>query len=399
MILLKYYSSGESKVYRVGYKGCYEGLGFYGKIPWNLPFIKRVLLLGRESLYVTVKRFPLLSSSELRKVIGYQLPEFVPFEEPEFGFRIMKRGENFLEVKIWAWERKLTNELSKDFFFSYVLPEEELFRAKELTIFVLKKEKGYLFVASENYENIQSLFLKPPVTEGEIKIFLKGIKKELTEIKKVFLYGLTKEDSEALLPSMLKALTTYRASLVEDLPSLIRQVNLRHYKLKKTTKAPTLEESLRFVARFSIILAIAVEANLLFSSLEYGKAIRNLKEELSRLERARQPLIQNGSHKEKKHLDLLEEVNAHLKYSYFPFMHLLNALAEILPEGSRLTDFQLSEGVATINVECSDPEEIIKRFRANDLLKDVRLKRPPILDQRSNIQRIELEIDLRGKAK
>ncbi len=396
MILLKYYSSGESKVYRVSKNRCYEGLGLYNKIPLTIPFVKRILLLGKDSLFVSTKKFPLLSESELRKAIGYQISELVPFEEPDFGFKILRRGENFLEAKIWAWDKRLTEELAKDFPFSYVLPEEELFRAEEPTLFVVKKEKGYLFVFSEKKESLNSLFLKPPITESELKLFLKSVRRELTEIKKVFLYGTTREESEAILPSVLRSLATYRESLLEDLPGLISLINLKNYRLKRASKAISLEELLRFAVRYGIIITLAVEANLLFSLFEYERTIKVLREKLSELERVRVDKGGNLSHEERRLMELAEEVHAHIKYSYFPFMPLLNRLAELLPEGTRLINFQIVEGVANFNIECPEPEEIIKRLRGDDLLRDFKLKEPPILDRGSNLQRLEFEVDLRG---
>lgn len=367
-------------------------------------FQKRVLVLGKEWVYFSKKRYPLLPEKELKKAISYDIPELFPLREPSYLFFIGKRGETFLEVNLFAWEKTLAEEIKKDFSFGYLVPEELLFLYDEPTLSILKKGEKALIVLSQNRTFLNSLLIKTPFSPDEVFLFLKSAGLEISEIKKVLVYGFSQRDFMVFIPSELKSKILLKTSLEKDFPFLLKSLNLKFFKLKEEVFL-NLEEWLLRCARLFLMAVIALQLNLIFSSWEYNRNIKNLRDELKKIDekmKKERYLTQRDSSKavqdqEKLQAlkELKEELYFHKENSVSDGLLILAEVARLLPYGAKLNSFSLKEKKLILNLEAKDLFEVLTNFKKSPYFSNLKLSSAPLVDPKKKNYRFSLECEVK----
>lgn len=370
------------------------------KNPFNL-FQKKVLLLGKELVYFLKKRYPLLPEKELKKAIFYEVSDLFPLKEPSFIYQIGKKGETFVEVNIFAWEKSFESELKE---FKYVVLEELLFLFEDLTLSILNKGKTSLFVLSRNKKFLNSLLVKNPFALEDVVTFLKSAGFDVKDLQSVYCFGFSQNEILSLLPQDLKPKVYLKGSLEKELPHLLKALNLKSFKIKREFVF-NFEEFLLSCARLFLMIVIALQLNLLFSYWEYDRSVKEVSSQLKKVDefvKEKLPSFQKGglSTKEDEERiqalkELKEELSAHKANSVSDGLFLLTEVAGLLPDGSRLSYFSLKEKKLSLSLESKNFFETLTNFRKSSFCKDLKLPSAPIFDSRKKTYRFTLECELK----
>jgi hypothetical protein len=104
-------------------------------------FGKVVLIVGRELLLHTRKKFPPASADDLKKAVGLEIGGMFPVKNPSFFLSVFERTEAYAMADIWAWDSSGYDGLKRVFPFTHVLPEDMAFISEETEISVISFEQ------------------------------------------------------------------------------------------------------------------------------------------------------------------------------------------------------------------------------------------------------------------
>ncbi|MEZ0344824.1 MAG: PilN domain-containing protein [Caldimicrobium sp.] len=364
-------------------------------------FQKRVLILGKEWIYYLRRRFPPLSERDLRRALANEIPDLFSLKDPAWVYTVLEKGETYVEVGIFAWEKALSEEIKKEFPFSHLIPEELLFVSKEPALFIIEREEKILLVASEEGRYLNSLLTKPPLSSEDILLLLRTLKDRAEKLKKVVAYGITEREVLKVLPENLKPYLTVREDFLKDWPEFLRLLQLKKFTVKEPLTL-NLDELLLRAGRLFLAGVIALQVNLLLSYWEYTRAIKNITWEIKQLETKTQPLLPKGEEspkldeeKIKALRELEEEFNNQVNATVIHPLSLLDELARILPDGSKLERFSLKERKLELFVISKDLFEVLTNLRKNPRFSQIRLASSPMFDSRNKIYRFRLELELK----
>ena len=400
-MLIYYVTPYEKKLFEIDKKGVKELSLRDLKNPLNL-FKKKILILGKEWTYFIKKRYPLLSEKELIKALSHEVPDLFSLKNPSWVYSISKKGETFIEVSIFAWEKALAEELKKEFPFGYLIPEELLFSSKEPALFLIKRNEKILLVASEKGQFLNSFFGKAPLTFQDLILFLKSLGEREEKIKKVIAYRIPQEEVLKILPDRLKPYLSVKEDVIKDLSHYIGLLNLKKFRTKEPIKI-NLEDLMLKTARIFLMGVIALQVNLMLSYWEYSKAISKLKEEIKKLEAQSREILPakktssfSQDEEKIKALRELEDEFNRLKGDIASYpLQILDELSRLLPDGSRLERFSLKEKKLELSVSAKDLFEVLSTLRKSSLFSDVKLASSPMLNSRTKEYSFRLEIELK----
>ncbi len=129
-------------------------------------FGKIVLIVGRDLLLHTRKKFPPASSDDLKKAVTLEIGEMFPIKSPSFSLTVFERTQSYTLADIWAWESSGYDNLKRVFPFTHVLPEDMAFISEEPEISVVAGTEGSLVVGPFNKWLPRSVFIQGPGQPG-----------------------------------------------------------------------------------------------------------------------------------------------------------------------------------------------------------------------------------------
>jgi hypothetical protein len=364
---------------------------------------KRLLILGKEWVLSLRKRYPSLPVSQLKRAISQEIEDLFPLKNPSYTFQIFRKGETFIEVNLFAWEKSVEEELRNKFPFSHLIPEELFFSTKEPTFFILKRNSKFLLIASSDRFFLNSLFLHETPSKEEVSLFIKSLG-ELT-IKRVIAIGTSKEEILEILPEDLKSYFISKNHPFNLLSEILPNLSLKDFRIKRKLEFNFSHLFLQ-ASRLFLMIIIALQVNLLFSYFEYQRAINQLKEKNEALnqeiKKLISPIISKGGNftsqdeeRSKALEELKEEVRAlERKGVAYPLFYL-NELAKILPDGARIERFTLKEKSLEVYIEAKDIFEVLSRLRKNPFFSELKLTGTPLFDSYKNLYRFNIRVELK----
>ena len=120
---------------------------------------KKVLIVSRELLLHTRKRYPPAPIKNLTKAVGLEIEDLFPISKPAFYCRVFESSTAYTTLDIWAWESEQYERLREVFPFNYLVPEDLAYSSDvpEIKIFQYRgmsnilAHSGHQFLGGASY--------------------------------------------------------------------------------------------------------------------------------------------------------------------------------------------------------------------------------------------------------
>ncbi|MBZ0157007.1 MAG: hypothetical protein K8I29_12455 [Alphaproteobacteria bacterium] len=347
---------------------------------------KKVLVVGRDLLLHTRKRFPPASEADIRKAVQMEAGELFPLKNPAHCINIFERTETYTSVDVWAWDASGEEKLRRVFPYTHILPEDMAFTSDEPEIAaVCGKESSYLLAYGKNGFLGGSTF-RGDLSGRHIEVLLKGISRHAGEIRRVRLCG------TAALPRGLEnrplevvqgGTKGYPVSL-DFLPRL----NLKPFRLRAEREALPY---LGLAARALLSLLLAYGLFLFLSERNYDAAAREVREKIGRL--AAGMIVHGAGQGNEEDVETIAELKEKRKAGTSP-LRVMDMLAGHLPGQSVVMRMLLNENLLELTLTTKDPVAVIKALGGAEGVKAVKLKGAPAKDSKG-VYTCALTVELR----
>ncbi len=333
-------------------------------------FGKIVLVVGRDLLLHTRKKFPPASLEDLKKAAALETGELFPLKNPSFFLNVFERTPSYTLADIWAWESSEYDKLKRVFPFTHVLPEDMAFISEESEISALggtevsrliaHSKKGFLGVSS----------FRGSVTRSNIEKLVKAVGRHEGEFKRVNLYSVERQAvadiHDAGFPVVKKENRGYPACL-ENLSRLdLKQFSVR--------TEPAVMEYIDISMRTVIYLLVAYGLSLIVTGMHYDAASDEVKMKTAKLT-ASMASIAQGQRK-KDYAEASDALKEKMKTQRSPLM-AMQALADNLPDKSYVTRMVLNDTNLELTLVSDNPLQVVKAAGRTEGFKTVKLKGSP----------------------
>lgn len=343
---------------------------------------KKVLIVGRERLLHTRRRYPSASYENIKKAVQMEIEDLFPLKNPCHFLRIFDKTDTYTVVDIWAWDCLEYNDLKAVFPFTHLLPEDLAFISDtpEITIFGRRDITYLLAHSKDGFLGVSTL--KGDVTPRALHIFLRGLGRKSGGIKKINLYkaGISQKEIEG--DEDLRGLSldiTERQN--KGYPACLESIGMSGLKEFRVGPAYPAFVSVDMVMRAALYLLIAWGFSLYLTGRNYDSAIKDIK---TKTDGAIRELASVGAvPKDEDNTDTVAELNEILKRSASP-LGVLETLAGHLPEKSSVTRMVLNEKGLELSLSSKEPLDVIKSLGEAGDIKAVKLKGAPFKDNKGD---------------
>lgn len=349
-------------------------------------FGKKVLIVGRDLLLHTRKRYPPAPKEKLLKAVGVEIGDIFPLSKPAFHCRVFESFSTYTVLDIWAWESEPYSRLKAIFPFHHVVPEDiaytstvpevSIFKYKGITNILAHSGAGFLAGASYPASSLD---------EKDVDRFLFSLGRHRAEIKRIKIYG--------ALPFRLKEDPVLEISNVADgdhppcLDSL-GGLNLGDFKLKGDYR---LWPKADLISRVLIYLILGYGLMLYLTLRNYDQAGGEMRQRLEAIERKIEA-IDTGP-KVKDYTATVDEINEKLGARPSP-LKVMNLLARRLPAGSSVTRLVMNDNNVEVTVSSKDPLSVVKALGGAGEIKKAGLKGAPARDRASGSYNFVVTMEL-----
>lgn len=328
-------------------------------------FGKLVLVVGRDLLLHTRKKFPPASAADLKKAVGLQIGEMFPLKNPSFFLSVFERAEAYTLVDIWAWDSSDYDDLKAVFPFTHVLPEDMAFVSDEPEISVLSGADGSHLVAHSQRGFLGMASFRGSVGRGHIEKLLKAVGRYSGDLKRVNLYaeaGAAADIEDAGLPVVRKESRGHPACL-ENLSRLdLKQFSVR--------TGPAALQYVDIGMRSIIYLLVAYSLSLAVAGMHYDAAGNEIKARTAKLAMNMSNII---SDQNRGYAEAGDEMKEKLRNWRSP-LQVMDLLVKNLPDNSYLTRMVLNETTLELTVASNAPLEVVKALGKAEGVGTVKLK-------------------------
>lgn len=344
---------------------------------------KKVMIVGRDVLLHTRKRYPPTTSENIAKAIRMDIKEIFPLKDPAFYFKIFEKTTTYSLVDIWAWDCSNYKEIRRAFPFTHVLPEDAAFMSDEPEITIFENRGLQHLIAHCKDGFLGGLSLKG-LTDKGFETFLRSLGRSANGIKRIRLYI----NKSRLNPP--EALPIVHEDQKEHPPCLkdIERLNLKVF--SSTTEMPfTL--NVESVVRVIIYSLIVYSISLFFTGRNYENSI---KETLVRLGTLTDELSDEGpSWGLDNNSDVINKLREKWKLRASP-LAVMDILAKSIPDGSYITRVTLNENRLNLSLSSKVPLDVIKDLSMAECVKSVKLKGTPSKVRKSDSYNFLLSLEL-----
>src|SRR5208282_2872025 len=188
--LVAYWHKDRLDIYRIaGGKLLPYASGRPGQIKPVKAWGKKVLIVGRDLLLHSRKKFPPASEADIKKAAQMEIGDLFPLKAPAHFMSISERTDAYAAADLWAWEGPAYDALKQIFPFTHALPEDMAFTSEEPEISVLRGREETRLVAHGLNGFLGVATFRGDVTASHVMILLKSISRHSGEIKRLNLYG------------------------------------------------------------------------------------------------------------------------------------------------------------------------------------------------------------------
>jgi hypothetical protein len=337
-------------------------------------FGKIVLVVGRDLLLHTRKKFPPASDNDIKKAVTLEIGELFPIKSPSFFLTVFERTETYTLADIWAWDSSGYDNLKRVFPFTHVLPEDMAFISGEPEISAVSgtdvswllahSKKGFLGVSS----------FRGRVSRAHIEMLLKTVGRQAEEFKRVNLYGGPEAVADMHgfgLPVVKKETRGYPACL-ENLSRLdLKQFSVR--------TGPAILGYIDVGMRSVIYLLVAYSIFLFVSGMHYDAAGREVQARIGKMIAGMSAAVPGQTNQD--YAEAAAELKEKLKGSRSP-LPAMDLLAKHLPENSYVARMVLTDTSMELFAASNSCLGVLKALGNAEDVKTVKLKGSPMKDNK-----------------
>jgi hypothetical protein len=311
---------------------------------------KRVLVIGREYLFHTKKKYPPMSRENIKKAVDMEIGSIIPIQGLAHCFRIAEQSASYTLIDIWGWDPALYAEVEDRFAFHYVVPEDIAYFSIEPEIAAMKRGDYFQLLAygSDGFTNgltIRTLALK------ELEMFLRGMGKNAELTKTINVYG----GAAGALGESVMGIPVYYHEEIETPLFLadVARLPLKEFKVDRKMEVATYAP---LVLRGIIYFLLAYALSLFIAEKRYDTSIAEVAKKLSA---ARKQLSQVSVKEKEGGTDLIKELEEKRKLRINP-LPVINALARSLPESSYVTKMNFLGPNLDLTLSARDPLQVME---------------------------------------
>lgn len=335
-------------------------------------FGKKVMLVAREFLVHTRKKYPPTTLENIKKAIHMEVKDIFPLQKPAFFFRIFEKTSAYCLVDIWAWESGEYEKIKKVFPFTQVLPEDVAFVSEESEVSVFEQNGLQNLIAHNKNGFIGGLSTRT-LTAETLEMFLHSLGRYAGEIKRIRVYDAVKvsaRDPLGAIPLVSEPGKDYPVCLRD-----IKRLDLREFKVKGQRPFAI---DIQFALRVAIYFLLAYSLSLYINKRNYELALDEVSKRLKAL-KVEQSSVEKGRERD-EYSEVINELKEKRESRLDPLL-VMDSLAQSIPEESYLTRMLLNEGNLELSFASKDPLEVIKSLSTAKCIKSVKLKGAPMKSQ------------------
>lgn len=352
-------------------------------------FGKKILIVGRDLLFHTRKRYPPASHGELVAAVQMEIEDLFPLKNPSHYSRVFQSTDTYALVDIWAWEYPDYKKLRSIFPFTHLLPEDvafvserpemSIFGSKGITYAISHSENGFLGISS----------FKGDITQQQLNIFLKSLGRDSKEIKRINLYGHGIEADGGLSPQELKIeIVAKREKGYPICLDYIGKLNLKGFKVKTEER---LSLKLDMALRATIYLFLAYSLSLYLTNSNYTSSIKEINTKIDRL--SAEITAINAGQRGEDFSGVADALDKKLKGGVSP-LQAMETLAKYLPDRSFITRIILNENNLELSLSSKEPLNVIRALGDTEGVKKVKLRGAPRKDASTGLYNFMLLVEM-----
>ena len=344
---------------------------------------KKVMIVGRDRLLYTRKRYPPTTSENIAKAIKMDINEIFPLKDPASYFRIFEQTATYCLVDIWAWDCSGYKEIRSSFPFTHILPEDVAFASDEPEMTLFENNGLQHLIAHDKNGFLGSLSFKD-ITEKGFESFLRSLGKYSSGIRRIRLYtSESKLNLHETMPFIHEGQKEYHPCLKD-----IKKLNLKEFVFARELP---FNLNLELIGRVIIYILIIYSLSLLVTGRNYKSTY---KETLSRLNALTKELsVVKPSWSSEDYSDVINEIQEKLKSRVEP-LAIMDILAKYIPEKGYITKMDFNEKNLKLTLSSVDPLNIIKILSSAECVKSVRLEGAPPKYKEDNPYSFILSLEL-----
>ena len=345
---------------------------------------KKVLIVGRDLLLHSRKKFPPASEADIKKAVQLEIGDLFPLKAPAHFMSISDRTEAYAAADLWAWDGPAYDALKQVFPFTHALPEDMAFKSDEPEISVLggREETRLLAHGLNGFLGVSTF--RGDVTASHVMILLKSLSRHAGEIRRLNFYGAG--DTQGLgslpFPVVRKEVKPYPSCL-----EYLERADLRQFRVQGEHGLAGYAD---VFARAVLYIILAYGLSLFIAGMNYDAAANEVKTKISALA-AQMSAIGKGQTKE-DYSEAIAELKKNINSSRSP-LFVMDTLAKSLPETSSVVRMALNENSLELTLSSKEPLAVIKAVGSAEGIRSVKLKGAPTKDA-SGIYLFVLSVEL-----
>ncbi len=346
---------------------------------------KKVLIVGRDLILHSRKKFPPASEADIKKAVELEIGDLFPLQSPGHSMNIFERNEAYTAVDIWAWDAAPVEAVMKVFPFTHVLPEDSAFVSDEPEISVLAGKEESCLLAHGRAGFLGKSIFRGSVDDARIRMFLKGLGRYADGIKKMNIYGSASIQSFGQIP-----FPVVRKETKEWPPCIeyIARVDIRQFRVGA---GQAVEAYADIVMRAIIYLLLAYGISLFITGNNYDAASSEVKAKSSKL--AASMTAASSAPRNADNSEAMGELKERLKAVPAP-LGVMDFLAKHLPGHSSVIRMILNENSLELALNSKEPLKVLEDLNSAEEVKSVKLKGAPSKDPKG-VYTLSLVVELR----
>jgi len=335
-------------------------------------FDKKVLIVGRELLFHTRKKYPPASIKNLTRAVALEIGGLFPISKPAFHCRVYESSNTYTTLDIWAWESEQYAQVKKIFPFNYIVAEDLAYSSEvpEVKVFQYRGMTNILAHSGDRFLGGAS-YPDAGIDEKDVERFLSGLDKYRSDIKRIKIYGsIPFNYKETGIPVVSKVPET-------EYPPCVDYFNSLKLKEFKTKGDYNLSSKIDLILRVLIYLIFGYGVMLYLTARNYDQGAWEIRQKINSID-AKISKRDTGP-KVVDYSEVIREVNERMSKKHSP-LKVMDMIASRLPAGSFVNRMVLNENNLEISLSSRDPLSVVKTLGGAEGVKAARLKGTPIKD-------------------